>query len=315
MSTEPLPFNLPTEPWEFRDQSACVIERINEYAKTFARTCIAADRALRPSGGREGAMDDHPVDASIQRPAEFGTRIVPWLKVTEFYGAFNNARAEDAGGMRYLLNRDTEHVSFDELCVGSILRHATVSSRNFVLRAFQPSPAASGGSTKQAEANGTHAGLDVHQVSAPVEISSCATCGHPVESGGERPAELSTDECICRGNWRAIVKETEHLIDRKFLDRKHDVWQFFGIVHGADDYYYGMNRKGQLSLLSCVGSIEGHGYQEFVQFTADPPIVYEPPAPLEWDEPTVDSASGSQESGSTECKESSPLSPASKGRG
>lgn len=37
---------------------------------------------------------------------------------------------------------------------------------------------------------------DVHQVSAPVEISSCATCGHPVESGGERPAERSAVDAL-----------------------------------------------------------------------------------------------------------------------
>ena len=66
--------------------------------------------------------------------------------------------------------------------------------------------------------------------------------------------------CICRGNWRAIVKETEHLIGDKYTNSKEEVFSFFGIVHGGDDYYYGMWRKGQLNLLSCVGSIEGHGY-------------------------------------------------------
>ncbi len=71
------------------------------------------------------------------------------------------------------------------------------------------------------------------------------------------------DECICEGNWRSIVNETEHLIDKLFRDNKGDEYRFFGIVHGSDDYYYGMY-KGQnreLMLLSCVGSIEGHGYE------------------------------------------------------
>jgi hypothetical protein len=67
-------------------------------------------------------------------------------------------------------------------------------------------------------------------------------------------------ECICKGNWRHIVKETGPLIGRRF---KADDGEYvlFGIVHGDDDYYYGMSKPGQLRLLSCVGSIEQHGFK------------------------------------------------------
>jgi hypothetical protein len=69
-------------------------------------------------------------------------------------------------------------------------------------------------------------------------------------------------DCICQGNWRAIVKKTEALIGKRFLDQRGDVYSFFGVVHGGDDYYYGMFGGGKLQLLSCVGSIEGHGFEQ-----------------------------------------------------
>jgi hypothetical protein len=70
------------------------------------------------------------------------------------------------------------------------------------------------------------------------------------------------DGCICHGNWRAIVKESESLLGRDFTDHNGKTFRFFGVVHADDDYYYGMwHRDHGLSLLSCVGSIEGHGYK------------------------------------------------------
>ncbi len=67
--------------------------------------------------------------------------------------------------------------------------------------------------------------------------------------------------CICRGNWRAIVKDTEGLLDKRFRNDRGEEYSFFGIVHGSDDYYYGMwSKEHGMHLLSCVGSIEGHGY-------------------------------------------------------
>mgnify|MGYP003423079750 CR=1 FL=1 len=71
--------------------------------------------------------------------------------------------------------------------------------------------------------------------------------------------------CICEGNWRKIVGEYEPLIGKKYKGYDGETYTFFGLVHGSDDYYYGMcNRdltKG-VKLLSCVGSIEGHGFEE-----------------------------------------------------
>lgn len=68
-------------------------------------------------------------------------------------------------------------------------------------------------------------------------------------------------DCICRGNWRLIVAECEELLDKQFVDENGDVFVFYGIVHGSDDYYYGMTGRTGHRLLSCVGSLETHGYK------------------------------------------------------
>ena len=69
------------------------------------------------------------------------------------------------------------------------------------------------------------------------------------------------DGCICHGNWRAIMKEMEPLIGERYRDRNGNVLVFYGVVHGGDDYYYGMAGPTGHELLSCVGSIEGYGYE------------------------------------------------------
>lgn len=68
--------------------------------------------------------------------------------------------------------------------------------------------------------------------------------------------------CICRGNWRSIVKEYERLIGRQYR-REVDstLWTFFGLVHADDDYYYGMCNKSGVTLVSCVGHLEGAGFE------------------------------------------------------
>ena len=72
----------------------------------------------------------------------------------------------------------------------------------------------------------------------------------------------NTDDCICAGNWRAIVREYESLIGTQYRDQQKREWLFFGLVHGGDDFYYGMSSAGgKLALLSCVGSIEGYGFE------------------------------------------------------
>lgn len=64
--------------------------------------------------------------------------------------------------------------------------------------------------------------------------------------------------CICEGNWRNIVNEVQHLIGKRFFSGIYNkTYTFFGVVHGADDYYYGMiDDNGKMDLLSCVGDFE-----------------------------------------------------------
>lgn len=75
-------------------------------------------------------------------------------------------------------------------------------------------------------------------------------------------------KCICKGNLQLIVKEVEGLIGKKFRDNYDgEVYKFFGVVIGDDDYYYGMYRNNgadfnsKMRLLSCVGNLETHGYK------------------------------------------------------
>ena len=55
-----------------------------------------------------------------------------------------------------------------------------------------------------------------------------------------------------------IYKQSEHLIDKKFIDtHSGKTYYYVGVLIGSDDYYYAMYSKehGLLSL-SCVGDIE-----------------------------------------------------------
>lgn len=69
-------------------------------------------------------------------------------------------------------------------------------------------------------------------------------------------------DCICKGNWRAIISAAQPLLDKRFKDGKGNEYIFYGVVHGSDDFYYGMIPvcDGKPILLSCVGSLEGHGF-------------------------------------------------------
>lgn len=73
------------------------------------------------------------------------------------------------------------------------------------------------------------------------------------------------DGCICKGNWRAIVKECDQDIGKQYNGPDGHIWTFFGVVHSDDDYYYGMWRQGKLSLLTCCGSIESAGYEKVLK--------------------------------------------------
>lgn len=75
-------------------------------------------------------------------------------------------------------------------------------------------------------------------------------------------SEKIDPNCVCWGNWRNILKEVEPLIGKHFIEERTGLkWHFFGLVHGDDDYYFGMWREGQMVLSSCVGSLEGNGYR------------------------------------------------------
>lgn len=56
-------------------------------------------------------------------------------------------------------------------------------------------------------------------------------------------------------NWESLVEEHDDLIDWVFEDDDGVEWEFFGLVHASDDYYYGFwNVKDRkLFLYSCVG--------------------------------------------------------------
>ncbi len=75
------------------------------------------------------------------------------------------------------------------------------------------------------------------------------------------PKDFQDTECICKDNWRFLVKEYAPLIGRQFMDNKGQEWTFEGLVWGKDDLYYGMYREGDTVFLSCVGSIKGHGFE------------------------------------------------------
>ena len=69
------------------------------------------------------------------------------------------------------------------------------------------------------------------------------------------------NDCICEGNWRTIVKECEHLLDKRFVCEYTGIeYTFYGIVWGSDDFYYGMYNKDGSRLLSCVGNLDGHDF-------------------------------------------------------
>jgi hypothetical protein len=63
--------------------------------------------------------------------------------------------------------------------------------------------------------------------------------------------------------FNTILGKYEPLFDRVFVDDSGKEYVFYGIVWGKDDLYYGMHpvAGGRSWLLSCVGSLETHGYK------------------------------------------------------
>lgn len=68
-------------------------------------------------------------------------------------------------------------------------------------------------------------------------------------------------QCICEGNWRKIIHDSAPLFGKKYKQRDVE-YIFCGVMHGDDDYYYCMWKDNDMRLLSCVGSIEQHGFEE-----------------------------------------------------
>jgi hypothetical protein len=88
---------------------------------------------------------------------------------------------------------------------------------------------------------------------------------------------LLDPECICRGNWRAIVKEYAGKIGKQYR-RRGEVWTFFGLVHTNDDYYYGLSDASHRVLLSsCVGSLEDFYELAVADASATPELEPLPP--------------------------------------
>lgn len=69
------------------------------------------------------------------------------------------------------------------------------------------------------------------------------------------------DGCICHGNWRELVKESEPFLEKTYRDERGHKFVFVGLINGGDDYYYGMAGEKGFRLLSCAASLEQHGYE------------------------------------------------------
>lgn len=63
---------------------------------------------------------------------------------------------------------------------------------------------------------------------------------------------------------QSIVTAVRPLLNKRFHDGKGSEYIFYGIVLGSDDFCYGMHpaNGGKPLLLSCVGSIDSHGFIE-----------------------------------------------------
>lgn len=63
---------------------------------------------------------------------------------------------------------------------------------------------------------------------------------------------MSENNCICEDNWKNLVTGYERYIGRTYVDNEGLEWKFFGLIHGEDDYYYGLSRPGQMTLVTGV---------------------------------------------------------------
>lgn len=69
------------------------------------------------------------------------------------------------------------------------------------------------------------------------------------------------EACICRGNWRSIVKETEKYFGLWFKDEAGKPWRLSGILWADDDFYYAFIGPMREALYaSCVGDLKTNGF-------------------------------------------------------
>ena len=65
-------------------------------------------------------------------------------------------------------------------------------------------------------------------------------------------------KCVCEGNWRNIIEDTDHLIGKIYYDSNNVGWRFIGVLWAADDYYYTFRQKSgeKYKFVTCVMSFE-----------------------------------------------------------
>jgi len=80
------------------------------------------------------------------------------------------------------------------------------------------------------------------------------------EGSTDNTGDCGNDACVCRGNWRELVREVKPLIGDRYKDEKGKVWRLTGLMHAEDDFWYCLTRKRRYKLLSCVTSIENYGF-------------------------------------------------------
>ncbi len=62
--------------------------------------------------------------------------------------------------------------------------------------------------------------------------------------------------------FKQITQEYEDKIDKIVVDEADNEFEFFGIVWGKEDIYYGLSRMNGcgMTLVSCVMTLENAGY-------------------------------------------------------
>ena len=69
-------------------------------------------------------------------------------------------------------------------------------------------------------------------------------------------------ECVCCGNWRAIIKENDSMLNKKYTDKSGVLFVFVGVLWAEDDFYYLMlcPSTKQYHFVSCVMTLETAEY-------------------------------------------------------